>query len=385
VGNSLRHAGVLVIAGLALPAGLAAQSSMFGTRGVGFQGRFIGAEARGTGGSFGLFDGTSTLNPAALSEVPRVTVGFDMVGERRNWQTPAGNATVQSTRFPLAGLAGPVPKTPFWLGVSFSSYADQDYRLVTKSLQTVSGIPMQVFDTLQSTGGLNELRFATAYDAKKGTSLGFGFHLITGSDRVDARRSFEDTSFHSIRQTAEVSYSGVGFSLGLVQKVFKGVRFAALVRSDGSAKVQQDSTNNVTHIDLPYTFGAGLQFTLSKSLTTAAQAVYRTWSGANSDLVSLGGIGSVNTIDLSAGAEYLTNYRRPTHLPVRFGVRYAQLPFPLNAAGRPEEFTAAVGTGLRFSKDRAGVDLALENAWRRQQGDYKERAFMLSVGVTIVP
>jgi hypothetical protein len=371
---------------------LQAQSSMFGTRAVGYPSRWLGARARATGGSFGIFDPLSGINPAALSAATRPSVNFVATPGTRHWETPAGNATLKETRFPMAGLVGPVPKLPLWLGINFGSYADRDFRLFTSDTIQVQGPPVGpidsavVFDTLQSLGGMNEIRLAVAYDKLRGTSLGGAFYLLTGSARIDARRSFDDSSFAHIRQTAELSFSGVGFAVGIVQRVSQNFRVAASVRSDGSATVKQDSNSTASgHIDLPYTFAAGMELGLGKKLTAAAQGVYRTWSGANSDLIQLGGIGSDNSLDLSLGAEYRTNLKRPTQFPVRFGARYSTLPFPINTSGDPTEFTISAGTGFRFANERGGVDLALEHAWRKQTGGYNERALMLSIGVTVSP
>lgn len=365
---------------------------MFGTRAVGFPSRWLSARARGTAGAFGIFDPQSGINPAALSQATRVAVNFVATPGSRHWETPSGDATLKETRFPMVGLVGPIPKHPFWLGISFGSYADRDFRLVTSDTIQIQEPPVGpidsavVFDTLQSLGGMNEIRLAVAYDKLRGTSLGGAFYLLTGSSRIDARRSFDDSSFSHIRQTAELSFSGVGFAVGIVQQVSKGLRVAASVRSDGSATIKQDSSETASgHIDLPYTFAAGMQLTLNKKLTAAAQGVYRTWSGANSDLIQLGGIGAVNSWDLSLGGEYLTNIKRPTQLPIRLGARYGRLPFPLATDGNPDEFSLTGGTGLRFANDRAGVDLSLERAWRKQDTGFKEQAWLLSVGVTVQP
>jgi long-subunit fatty acid transport protein len=380
----------LVVLGGAIE--LQAQSSMFGTRAVGFPSRWLSARARGTAGAFGAFDPLSGINPAALSAATRVAVNFVATPGTRHWETPVGDATLKETRFPMVGLVGPIPKWPVWLGINFGSYADRDFRLFTSDTIQIQEPPVGpidsavVFDTLQSLGGMNEIRLALAYDKLRGTSLGGAFYLLTGSSRIDARRSFDDSAFAHIRQTAELSFSGVGFALGIVQEVTRNFRIAASVRSDGSVSVKQDSNETASgHINLPYTFAGGMELTLNKKLTAAAQGVYRTWSDANSDLIKAGGIGSVNSLDLSLGGEYLTNLKRPTQLPIRLGARYAKLPFPLNTDGHPEEFSLTGGTGLRFANDRAGVDFSLERAWRKQSGGYKEQALLLSVGVTVQP
>lgn len=377
--------GLILLALIGTAGELAAQSSMFGTRGVGFPGRWLGARARATGGSFGIFDGTSALNPAAMSSVPKLTVGFVATPSWRKWETPAGTAKITESRYPLVGLVAPVPRTPLWFGIGFASYADQDYRLFHRDTVQVNQTTVEVFDTLQSLGGLNEIRFALGFDRGRGTSLGASIHLLTGSDRLDARRSFGDSSYISIRQSAEVAYSGVGFTVGAIQRVTRGLRIGAVVRSDGNLKVEQDSLRKATHLDLPYTFAGGIELSFNPKLSVAGQAIYRTWSAVNSDLIAAGGIGAENTLDISLGAEYRPYPRRPNISPIRLGARYAQLPFPLNAGGHPEEFAIAGGTGVRFARDKAGIDVSLEYAWRSQGSDYKERALTLTLGLSLVP
>ena len=144
-----------------------------------------------------------------------------------------------------------------------------------------------VFDTLQSLGGMNEIRLALAYDKLRGTSLGGAFYLLTGSSRIDARRSFDDSAFAQIKQTAELSFSGVGFALGIVQDVSKNFRIAASVRSDGSVAVKQDSNETASgHIDLPYTFaGAGVH---RQQEADGGGSGSTDLPGANSDLIKQG-------------------------------------------------------------------------------------------------
>jgi hypothetical protein len=39
---------------------------------------------------------------------------------------------------------------------------------------------------------------------------------------------------------------------------------------------------------------------------------------------------------------------------------------------------------VRFAQERAGVDLAVEHLWR-SAGDFKERGFVISLGVAVRP
>jgi hypothetical protein len=361
-----------------------AQSSMFGVRGLGLPGRFLSPRASATGGSFGLFDSESTLNPAALSGVSTVTASFVLAPEWRHWQTPAGTGSLRSTTFPQMFVKGPIPRTPITLGLSFSSYADRDFRLA--SIDTVSprGVPIQTFDTLTSLGGLNDIRIAASYARTSTWSLGASMHFLSGSNRVTARRAFADTTFHTASSFAELSYSGVGFDVGMIGTLSPTLSVSLLARKDLRLSEAQNSTK-VASFDLPYTFGAGVVYRPNLRLQVGASGTYRTWSGANSDLLALGGIGSRNSLDLSVGLEATTNAKRPFSRPLRLGARYGQLPFSVFPGGKPHEFAISAGTGTRFARDRAGLDVTLEQVWRSEGSLYRERALQLLVGVSVRP
>ncbi|TFG48170.1 MAG: hypothetical protein E4H38_06905, partial [Gemmatimonadales bacterium] len=156
-------AGFLALVGLLLPGEAAAQSSMFGVRGLGLPGRPLSARARGTGGSFALFDGESDANPAAIAGLPALTVGLVSSPGWRRWETPAGDAKLQDTRFPLMFATGPIPGSRLSVGVSLASYADRDYKLASRDTIVFRGTPVAVRDTVSSLGGLNQLRLAIGY------------------------------------------------------------------------------------------------------------------------------------------------------------------------------------------------------------------------------
>lgn len=361
-----------------------AQSSMFGVRGLGLPGRPLTPRSRATGGSFGLFDGESNLNPAAMANLRSVSAGFVGSPTWRSWKSPAGDASLRETRFPLLFVGGPVPGSRLGLGVSIGSYADRDFRLATADTVILAGQPEAVFDTLSSLGGLSEIRFAAGLHLGDKTTIGAGVYWITGSSRMESRRAFEDTSFISFRQTAELSYEGAGLSVGLTHQLSPAVQLGLLLRSDGKAAVELDSAK-AYNIDLPYTVSAGAQVRASPRLTVAASGLFRTWSSANSDLQAQGGIGAENTLEVSVGGEFARSARRPTAFPIRAGLRYAQLPFPIRSGDQPREWSISAGTGTRFAQDRAGVDVALEHSWRSDGGPYKERALSLILGLSIRP
>lgn len=374
---------LLLLALLAVPAAGAAQSSQFGIRGLGLPGRPLSTRAFSTGGAFAMFDAESGVNPAALGQLRAITAGFNGLQDFRHVENPAGTKSLRETRFPRFMVAGPTRKYPGVIGVSFANYTSRDFTLSSADTVVLRDILVPVNDTLSSRGGLSDLRFAGAYRFGDAWTVGGAFHVITGSDRLRSRRTFADTLYRPATQSSELSYAGIGGSLGVIRQFGPDFSVAALVRSDGHVNVDRDSAR-VGQVDLPYSFALGLRWRARPKLEVGSQVQMRTWSGANSDLLAQGGTGADNTVEAALGAEYTPDLRRPGRRPLRFGVRYATLPFPLVPGSQPHEFAVSVGSGLRFAQDRAGIDLGLEHAWR-SSGAFSERSLLLNVGVTVRP
>ena len=374
---------LLVLLALFSPAALGAQSSQFGVRGLGFPGRALAVRALGSGGAFGLFDAESSQNPAALASVTALASGFTISQGFRTVENPAGSASVRNTRFPQLTVAGPVQTLPVSIGFSFSNYVSRDFTLATSETIDLRGVPVDVSDTFSSRGGLNDFRLAGSYRLGTRWAVGAGFHIISGSNRLTSTRIFDEPGFLSSRQRAELSYTGVGVSVGVTGLLTPNLGLSALVRTDGHLNMDRDSIR-VGTIDLPYSFGFGVRWRPVAALDLAGQTLVRTWSGANSDLLALGGTGARNTIEVAGGAEYTTDLRRPYRRPLRFGIHYATIPFSLGTGQQGHELGVSAGTGLRFAQQRAGVDLAVEHIWR-SEGVYSENGFLISLGVSVRP
>jgi hypothetical protein len=379
----VRRALVLFALALLPPAGAAAQSSQFGVRGLGMPGRPLSTRAFSLGGAFGLFDGESGLDPAALGRVGALGADFTTLQDFRHVENPAGSKSIRETRFPFIAIVGPVKRYPAVLGVSFGSYTSRDFTLATADTVPLRGVLVPVSDTLASRGGLSDLRFAGAYRIHDSWLVGGAFHVITGSSRLRFHRAFADSSYQATTDSSELSYAGIGAELGVIRNFGPSFSVAATVRSDGHVNVDRDSAR-VGTIDLPYSFGFGLRWRARPRLEVASQVLMRTWSGANSDLLAQGGVGSDNAFEVSFGAEYTPDPRRPSRRPLRLGLRYGTLPFLLEAGEQPSEFGLSAGTGIRFAQDRAGVDLGVEHVWR-SAGALSERTFLVNLGVTVRP
>ncbi|HJR17547.1 MAG TPA: hypothetical protein VJ808_11890 [Gemmatimonadales bacterium] len=350
---------------------------------MGYPGRALAVRSLGSAGAFGLFDPESSQNPAALASVLALTSELTITQGFGSRENPAGTASVRSTRFPQVMVAGPIRPMPAAVGFSFSNYTTRDFILATAQTIDLRGVPVNVSDTFSSRGGLNDFRIAGSYRLGDRWAVGAGFHIISGSNRLTSTRVFDDPAYLSSRQRSELSFTGVGVSLGLTRQFGPNFALSAMGRSDGHVNVDRDSAR-VGTVDLPYSFGLGLRWRPAPQLDLAGQTMIRTWSGANSDLRAMGGVGAENTIELAAGAEYTADPRRPYRRPLRLGAHYATLPFPLIPDRQAHEFGISIGSGVRFAQQRAGVDLSLEHVWR-SEGAYSERAFLISLGVSVRP
>ncbi len=370
--------------GALVPCVVSAQASQFGTRGLGLPGRGASVRAMAMGGGFSLFDAESSLNPAALTALENLAAGFTVLQEWRSPSNPVGDASLKDSRFPLVRVAGPLKSIGLWIGGSAALYTDQDFRIATTDTLMLRGEPVGVWDTTTSLGGLNDLQLGAALKLNDTWSVGMGVHVITGGTRVEVRRSFSDSSFVSFRQRAELSHTGWGVSAGILGQLTPNLAVAAMARTDAKAHTDRDSTSLGT-IDLPHRFGAGVRWQARPTLALAGHVLYRTWSAANSDLLARGGTGAQNTWEVAVGGELVGDPERPHRRPIRFGLRYGQLPFPLVPGEQGREFGVSIGTGTRFAALRAGVDLALERVWRSEGPDFSETAWIVTAGVSVTP
>jgi hypothetical protein len=379
---------------LLTPGAARAQSSEFGIRGLGVPGRELSTRSLSLGGGLGLFDGESSVNPAALGTLSSTTALFTTSGAWTNTTNPAGSLSTRDTRFPQILIGGPIPHRPFALAVSYSMYTDRDFTVVSDGIATPRDVPVIVHDTLSSRGGLDDIRIAGAWVVNKHLAVGAAFHFITGLNRLTSRRFWEDTAYRSPVESAELSYSGTGISLGAIWEPVHTVAVAATFRRDGAVTVTRDSTGvgqvqlptaAIGSVQLPTTLSAGIHLTPSKRLSISGSVISRNWSVADSSLVAQGAPGARNTMEVNGGIELVRDTRRATKYPLRLGVRYATLPFLLAADPQPREYGFSIGTGRRFAADRGGFDIAVQHLWRSQGSGYAEAATLITFGISVRP
>lgn len=366
-----------------LPAAAWSQSSQFGIRGLGLPGRHLSSRATGMGGSIGLFDPSSVQAMAPITGLEGLSIGLEAMQEWRETVNPGGTGSIRNNRFPQFRIGGPVRRVRTWLGASASTYTNHDFGVATVDTIMIRGEPVSVVDTLVGLGGLNDLRLGAGYMLNRRWSVGGAVHIITGSTRNRIRRVFEDSLVQSFRDSSEISFDGVGFSLSVMGDLTRTLSVALLLRSDGNANVTIDSAD-AGQVDLPYTVSAGLRWSPSPLLTIAGEGTFQSWSAINSDVLERSGLGAFNTYQVALGGEW--GWRgSATALPIRIGLRYGTLPFTLVQNEQPTEIAVSLGTGVLFAQGKASIDLAGEYIKREQGSEWSETSFVLTAGVGIRP
>ena len=369
---------------VAVPGTAAAQASIFGVRGLGIPEGPLSARAVGMAGSFSLLDGLSGTNPAAITSVVGLTAGINFFQDWRSSTTPAGTGSAADDGFPYVLVVNRLKDSQIFVGGSFGSYTDRDFGIVTVDSTPVNGVPVPYRDSLSSKGGVSDFRLTVGVRKGKAFSFGLGFHFITGSDRLALYRTFGDTAFSPVRQRSELAYNAIGLSLGAVYHPNEKFLLAAVIRHDGQMGVDRDSSQ-AFDLTLPWSFAGGAQYHVNPRATVNAQLEYSTWSDMSAQLESVGGVGSDNSLRASVGVELTSSKPNPGKFPLRLGFRAAQLPFPLEPGSQPREIAVATGTGFRFAKNRAAADFALQRIWRSADSGFSEKAWVLTMGLTLKP
>ena len=359
----------LLLVGRALGGpGAAAQDSQLGIRGLGTPGRWESVRSRTTGGAFGPFDPASPLSEAAIADVPQLSATAIEGASYRDVEVAGSTTPLRSTRFPLLIAAGRVASR-LALAVGFTTYLDKSWAVVLRDSMVLRGTLQRYADALTSDGSVADLRLAAGSRLSRRIAVGAAVHLLAGSTHQSAARRFDDTTFHTVQQVADVSYRGFGVSGSVLVGVAPGLSVTAWGRADNRLRaVVSDTTSADT--PLPRMAGGGVLFAPSPSVRFGGAVAWRSWSRA--------GPGAFDTWSWSTGAEIGAG-----QMPIRFGVRGGQLPFGPGTSA-PTEFAAAAGIGRAFAQGRGLIDLGLERLERRASG-LREHVWTVLVGLTVRP
>jgi hypothetical protein len=353
------------------PARLPAQDSQFGIRGLGTPERRESVRARTTAGAFAPFDPLSPTVDAALVYLGRLTASAAAATAYRTVELGGEEVSLRSTRFPAMTVGGPL-NPHVRLGGGFGAYLSRSYRVTTRDSVQLRGEWEPFSDDVTSEGGVTDIRLAAAWRASSRVAVGGSLHALTGSSRVTVVRRYDDSTLYApAGEVDQPRYDGIGASASVLVEVRRNFQVAAYVRSD--TRLRYKTRDTTGRYDLPFTWGAAVQWRPGNQAAVAAGVEASSWSSARG-----AGLQAHDTFVWSAGLEV----GRPT-LPFRIGVRGGQLPFGPGATA-PEEYAVAVGTGRAFSNGRAIIDFGVERV-SREGGGLREQSWNVLVGITVRP
>jgi hypothetical protein len=365
---------------LVTPGGLSAQASLSG-QGYGFPTGQFSSRTQGTAGSLAEGDPLSPINPATIGVFPSRIIFFQMEPEFRSVKTTNGTERTTTARYPVVFGAMPVGGGVV-MGLSSSTLLDRTSTTSFRTTQLLGGndsVPMTT--TYRIDGAMNDVRLAAAWSPRPWLRIGAGAHAITGHNLVNITQAFDDTvRFSSFAQQVTLGFSGSALSGGL-QLLSSNLAFSASGRWGGTLRVSNEDTV-LARARVPNRFGMSLAYLGIANSAISIRTSRENWS-------ALGGLGTTNLQgedgwDSSIGADLAGPRLSNRILFLRAGARTRTLPF--HAAGKTvKENSFSGGTGTTFANGRVMADLAVIRALRSADVGASERAWTISLGISVRP
>jgi hypothetical protein len=376
-----RLAPFIALAACALVAsGLEGQGNL-STQGFGYPVGGISARAAGAGGAFAEFDALSSRNPAALPGWGRPGIYVQYDPEFR--MVSLGSSKERSTvpRFGVFALGFAVGERTV-IGVSSHSFLDRTWATQIRSFDRLGDDSIAFTERFRSSGAIQDSRLGLSYALSRYIVLGAGLHVFSGENRLNLVRQFDDSlRFGTLTRDLTLSYSGTGASAGVVLTPVRWFALAASARAGGTMRLRIIDTVQ-SKASVPHRYGFALRLDALPGVSLSASADHEQWSRLN-------GLGTVSATardawEYAVGAEFAGQRTRSASWAYSVGYRQRDLPFL--AEGLPvTEKSFSAGTSIPIAGPRAALDLALQRATRDAPGSARERAWLLSVGLSIHP
>lgn len=351
------------------------------TQGFGYPLGGLSTRAAAAGGALAEFDHLSSRNPAAVRAWGRSGLYLQYDPELR--QVEAGGATDNTTTARFGAMAaGFRVGERATLGVSSNSFLDRSFATRIRSGQRLGDDSVSFTETFTSRGAIGDTRVVLAFELWSRLVVGAGVHLFSGENRLRLQREFDDSvRFGTLDREIALSYTGTGASVGVTITPFRGLSLAGSLRQGGTMKLRLGDTLR-TEASVPNRLGVGVRLDAIPGLTLVAGADRTDWSALN-------GLGSEATVaqdswEYGAGAEFAGQRMRNASWTYSLGYRQRDLPF-LAGGALVSERVYSGGTSIPVSGPRATLDAALQRATRSAAGNVSERAWLISIGLTVRP
>lgn len=368
---------------VAFPGMVLAQGTLTG-QGFGYPLGGLSARAVASGGASGEFDPNSARNPAAIVTGLRSGLFFQYDPEFRRVEQGASQDNTVTPRFAALGIIFPFGSRAA-IGVSTHSLLDRTWGTRVRAGQLLGTDSVLYTETNRSSGAMNETRVTFAFAPLNGRlALGAGLNLVTGENRLTLRREFDDSlRYGTLFRSLTLAYSGVGVSAGVVLRPVDWFSVAASARQGGTLELRVVDTLR-SSANVPNRFGYAARLDAIPGVSLMASADRTTWSRMN-------GLGSnqadaQDTWEYAVGADFSASRSRRGLVNWTYSAGYRSRDLPFRALGASvREKILSGGLSAPVAGGRATFDLALQRARREAAGAVSERAWMLSVGLTVRP
>jgi hypothetical protein len=382
------------VAALAVPlsvglAGRVAAQGNLSTFGFGYPPGQLSARAQGTGGAIAELDPVSALNPAALLNWGGSAVYFQIEPEFRRVDFQGTTDQTTTARYPLTAAALGLGSR-WMVGVAASTFLDRSWATAAATIHQIGDESVRGTTTFRSQGAINDIRVALGWATRPWLRVGIGVHALTGQNRLTVIDRFDDTvRYQPLQQDTTISYAGAALSGGVELRAGRVASVAASARVGGRIRAESGDVT-LGRGTVPNRFGLTLAYLGITNSAIAVRTAYDQWSS----LEGLGrpGLRAVDAWDTSVGADVAgPRFGADRVIMLRTGFRWRTLPFAIIGTGgdadgnavRERSFSAGVGTA--FARGRAAVDLSAIRATRDAGLDVDERAWILSIGMSVRP
>jgi hypothetical protein len=367
---------------LFLGTSLRAQGTLSG-QGFGYPLGGLSARALALGGAVGEFDPRSARNPAAVTQGLRMGLYAQYDPEYRQVKSATLTDNTVVPRFAAFGLIFPVKQT-MAVGLSTHGLLDRTWATRIRSGQRLGPDSVLFTETNRSSGAINETRLTFGWQHESGkVSLGLAAHFLTGENRLNLRREFDDSlRYGTLNRSLTLAYSGRGVSGGIIVQPVSWLSVAASARQGGGIDLRVEDTVK-TSASVPNRFGAAVRMDAIPGVSLMASADRASWSRLN-------GLGSSQAAardawEYGAGIEFFsTRARRITDWTYSLGYRSRELPFAAAGSGVDERLLSG-GLAVPVARGRVSMDMAALRVTREATGQVAERAWQFSFGVTVRP
>jgi len=361
-----------------LPASLRAQGAL-STQGLGYpQGQF-GTRTAAMGGGFAEFDPVTPLNPASLDANIRSALYVQYEPEFRRVTTEGGSARTTTSRFPLIGGSMRVGDRVA-LAVTASTFLDRTWRTTLDTTRIIDGEEVETHESFSSLGSISDLRLGGSYAVGPALRVGLGLHGFTGEHRLRVSGSFGDSVELNLQDDV-ISFGGMALSAGAMLRLGSTLSVAGSVRKGGALRAR-DGDDVIASARVPDRYGAGVRYNGIAGTTLAANLEWTGWT-ALGDLVSARSH-VFDGFDAGVGADVAGPRFGSRIITMRGGLRWRTLPFGL-ADTEVKELGLSLGAGVPLARERASLDVGVLHARRSAGDEARERAWSLSVGVSVRP